>query len=129
SSRCGSTAGWRRCAASLEQVLDDESRITLRASMKKSARKAGKTPAKKSKRKAAKGSAKKSPKKVAARSARRSPTKANDLVYVYGIVRDTFDATGAPGGLDDTPVAVAKSGRIGALMSRVPDAGFEPKLI
>src|SRR5207248_5776339 len=96
--------------------------------MKKSARKARKTPAKKSKKTAAKGSAK-SPKKVAARPAPRSATKANDLVYVYGIVRDTFDAGAAPGGLDDTPVAVAKSGRIGALMSRVPDAGYEPKLI
>ena len=89
--------------------------------MKKSARK----PAKKAARK----SAKKSRKGSLTRSAARSRTKSGGLVYVYGIVRDTFDATGAPGGLDDTPVAVAKSGRIGALMSRVPDAGYEPKLI
>lgn len=47
-----------------------------------------------------------------------------DVWYVYGIVRDDFDPGRAPAGLDDTPVRVAKSGRIGALVSRLPGSGY-----
>lgn len=50
-----------------------------------------------------------------------------DVWYVYGIVRDGFDPARAPAGLDDTPVSVAKSGRIGALVSRLPGSGYSAK--
>lgn len=46
------------------------------------------------------------------------------LLYVYGLVRDTFDPTGAPAGLEDTAVSVMKRGGIAALVSRVPESDY-----
>jgi hypothetical protein len=67
---------------------------------------------------------KKSTKKSAKKSARELVPPARDLCYVYGIVRESFDASRAPAGLDDAAVSVAKSGRIGAIMSRVPESMY-----
>lgn len=43
-----------------------------------------------------------------------------DLIYVYGVVPADFDALRAPFGVDEAPVTVAKTGRVAALVSRVP---------
>ena len=42
-----------------------------------------------------------------------------NVLYVYGIVRDGFDAARAPAGLDDTVVSVVQSGGSAALVSRL----------
>jgi hypothetical protein len=57
-------------------------------------------------------------------AAKKTTTGGKDVWYVYGIVRESFDPVRAPAGLDDTPVRVAKSGRIGALVSRLPGSGY-----
>ena len=44
---------------------------------------------------------------------------ADALLYVYGIVPASFDASGAPAGVDDAAVAVERSGDVGALISPV----------
>ena len=65
------------------------------------------------------------------------------LFYVYGIVREGFDATRAPAGLDDSAVTVVlaggagrggdggggRGGRIAALVSRLPERGYGPDII
>lgn len=51
------------------------------------------------------------------------------VLYVYGLVRDGFDASSAPTGLDDAVIAVAKRSRIGALVSRVPEHTYDADLI
>ena len=53
------------------------------------------------------------------------------LLYVYGIVREGFDAKRAPAGLDDSAVVVAKGAgaRIGALVSRLPERVYGPDTI
>jgi hypothetical protein len=86
--------------------------------MKKGA-KGGKKTAKGGK-KTAKTASKTAPKTAA----KRTTTGGKDVWYVYGIVREGFDPARAPAGLDDTPVRVAKSGRIGALVSRLPGSGY-----
>jgi len=80
-------------------------------------------------KKSANKSAKKRANKPAAKSVKKSPANARDLYYVYGIVRDSFDATRAPAGLDDAAVTVATSDRIGALVSHVPESGYGPKIV
>ena len=52
------------------------------------------------------------------------PTRDDSVLYVYGIVRDDFDVSSAPAGLDDTPVALIKSGRAAALVSRLPQSHY-----
>jgi hypothetical protein len=54
----------------------------------------------------------------------RSSTGAADVVYVYGIVGNGFDARRAPGGIDDRPVGVTSTSRFGALMSRLPRSAY-----
>jgi hypothetical protein len=44
----------------------------------------------------------------------------HDVLYAYGFVRDGFDVTHAPGGLDEAPVLLSRIGDIGALFSRLP---------
>ena len=58
----------------------------------------------------------------------RRPTN-DEVWYVYGLVRDGFDASRAPTGIDDTTVGVAKSGKIGALVSRLPESGYGASVI
>jgi hypothetical protein len=48
----------------------------------------------------------------------------NAVHYVYGIVRSGFDAARAPAGIDDTTVELARSGKIGALVSRLDSATY-----
>jgi hypothetical protein len=48
----------------------------------------------------------------------------NAVLYVYGIVRSGFDAARAPAGIDDTTVELSRSGKLGALMSRLDAAGY-----
>jgi hypothetical protein len=43
-----------------------------------------------------------------------------EVLYAYGFVRDGFNVSGAPGGLDDAPVVVAPGRQLGALISRLP---------
>lgn len=69
-------------------------------------------------------------KKTAARKTAKAVTTARagkDVWYVYGIVQEDFDPGRAPDGLDDTRVSVAKRGRIGALVSRLPGSGYSAK--
>lgn len=54
---------------------------------------------------------------------RKDKTPAN-VLYAYGFVRASFDATRAPSGLDDAPVVVAPSGDFGALISRVSGGNY-----
>jgi hypothetical protein len=44
--------------------------------------------------------------------------------YVYGIVRSGFDVARAPAGIDDTTVELARSGKLGALVSRLDAASY-----
>ena len=46
--------------------------------------------------------------------------EADDVVYVYGIVREGFDAAMAPGGIDDARVSATRAADVAALISRVP---------
>ena len=46
------------------------------------------------------------------------------VLYVYGIVRDGFDATRSPAGLDDSAVTVVKRGALGALVSQLPASEY-----
>jgi hypothetical protein len=46
-------------------------------------------------------------------------------MYVYGIVRDGFDVSRAPAGLDETPVVVRNGGGVAALVSRLGE-GYAP---
>lgn len=70
----------------------------------------------------------KSRRKTVQKAAKKTATAGkNDVWYVYGIVRDGFDPGRAPAGLDDTAVSVAKSGRVGALVSRLPGSGYSAK--
>ncbi|HEY8176195.1 MAG TPA: GvpL/GvpF family gas vesicle protein [Gemmatimonadaceae bacterium] len=75
-------------------------------------------------KKSAKKSTKKSPKKAAKKPARKLVEQSRDLCYVYGVVREGFDTSRAPAGLDDAPVALARSGRVGAIVSRVPESVY-----
>lgn len=52
-----------------------------------------------------------------------------ELVYVYGVVPETFDVTGAPPGLDDAAVRVIKSGGFAALASSVAQGSYTPTAI
>lgn len=55
------------------------------------------------------------------------------VLYVYGVVRDGFDVSRAPVGLDDAVVSVARSresgGKNAALVSRLPAAEYAPDVI
>lgn len=53
-----------------------------------------------------------------------SNSDAATVVYAYGLVRAVFDATRAPGGLDDAPVQVFPSGQFGALASVLPKSAY-----
>jgi hypothetical protein len=53
----------------------------------------------------------------------------NDMVYVYGIVADTFDAVEAPQGVDTRPVTVVRHAPIAALTSRVAASEYAPEVI
>jgi Gas vesicle synthesis protein GvpL/GvpF len=64
---------------------------------------------------------KKSAKKNTKKAVTKPPGSAHGLCYVYGIVRDSFDASLAPPGVDDTKVTVVRRGRIAALASSVPE--------
>ena len=44
---------------------------------------------------------------------------ADALLYVYGIVPASLDASGAPAGVDEAPVGVERTGDVGALTSAV----------
>lgn len=44
---------------------------------------------------------------------------ADRLTYVYGIVAASFDASGAPSGVDDAPVTLEHNGSLAALVSSV----------
>jgi hypothetical protein len=48
----------------------------------------------------------------------------NAVHYVYGIVRSGFDAAHSPAGIDGTVVELAKSGKLGALVSRLDAAAY-----
>jgi hypothetical protein len=74
-------------------------------------------------KKSAKKSAKNAAKRTAKKGAKRPP-QPRDLCYVYGIVAENFDASRAPAGLDDAAVSVEKNGRIGAIVSRVPESTY-----
>jgi len=52
-----------------------------------------------------------------------------DVLYVYGIVRDDFDVSRAPTGVDDAAVSVSKSGKIAALVSRLPKTDYASKAV
>src|SRR5256885_10133305 len=52
-----------------------------------------------------------------------------DMVYVYGIVPDTFDVAGAPPGLDDAAVRVIAGSNFAALASDVASATYAPAAI
>jgi hypothetical protein len=45
---------------------------------------------------------------------------AEDVVYVYGIVRDGFDAGRVPEGIDDAAVRATRASKVAALASRLP---------
>ncbi len=51
------------------------------------------------------------------------------VVYAYGLVRAGFDASGAPGGLDDAPVRVLGAGAFGALASVLPKSGYSADIV
>ena len=53
----------------------------------------------------------------------------DDVWYVYGIVRNEFDSSRAPSGLDDAPIELVKSGDIAALASRMPMSAYGPDTI
>jgi hypothetical protein len=59
----------------------------------------------------------------------RSSKGAAEVVYVYGIVGEGFDAGRAPGGIEDAPVRVTSTSRVGALMSRLPRGGYGSEAI
>jgi hypothetical protein len=52
-----------------------------------------------------------------------------EMVYVYGIVADTFDVAGAPPGLDDAPVRVIAGSGFAALASSVEPGSYAPSAI
>jgi hypothetical protein len=56
-------------------------------------------------------------------------TPGDSLLYVYGIVRDAFDASRAPTGVDDARVEVVKGGSMAALVSRVSDTSYGPDAV
>ena len=51
------------------------------------------------------------------------------LLYVYGVVRNDFDAARAPAGLDDLPAEVVRGESYAALVSRLPTARYAPEEI
>lgn len=52
-----------------------------------------------------------------------------DVLYAYGLVREGFDASRAPAGLDDSVVSLQKSGRVAALVSRVPERVYDAEAV
>ena len=46
--------------------------------------------------------------------------RTSDVLYAYGFVRDAFDVTRAPPGLDESAVVVAEGRGVAALISRLP---------
>lgn len=48
----------------------------------------------------------------------------NTVLYVYGIVKDRFDAAGAPAGIDATAVEVRTGRGVAALLSRLPAGAY-----
>jgi hypothetical protein len=50
----------------------------------------------------------------------------NEVLYAYGFVRDGFDIGSAsrPGGLDDAPVTLSRTGGVAALISRLSAAEY-----
>jgi hypothetical protein len=53
----------------------------------------------------------------------------NTVLYVYGIVRDGFDAKGSPAGIDATAVEVRNGGKVGALLSLLSAKDYAPDVI
>ena len=53
----------------------------------------------------------------------------NAVHYVYGIVRSGFDAAHSPAGIDGTVVELSRSGKLGALVSRLDAASYGPAVI
>lgn len=51
------------------------------------------------------------------------------VLYVYGIVRDGFDAKGSPSGVDEAAVEVKHGTTVGALISRVPGSAYAPESV
>lgn len=58
-----------------------------------------------------------------------APVTAQSIWYVYGVVPDVFDASGAPMGIDDAPVAVEHVAGFGVLVSHLDVATYEPAAI
>lgn len=54
---------------------------------------------------------------------------AQPIWYVYGIVPDDSDASGAPAGIDDIPVTVEHVNGFGVLVSRLDVAAYDPAAI
>ena len=53
----------------------------------------------------------------------------NTVLYVYGIVRDGFDARGAPSGIDEAAVEVQGGKTVAALVSRLSGATYAPESV
>lgn len=52
-----------------------------------------------------------------------------EVLYAYGFVRDGFDASRAPAGLDESPVLVAEGKGIGVLISRLPSDQYSASAV
>ncbi len=58
-----------------------------------------------------------------------APVTAQSIWYVYGVVSDAFDASGAPPGIDDAPVTVEHVAGFGVLVSHLDVATYDPAAI
>ncbi len=49
--------------------------------------------------------------------------------YAYAVVRGSFDAAGAPSGIDEGPVTVVRSGDIAAIVTPIDETKYGPALV